>query len=289
MRGIRRRYGRPVYRARFIPAHAGNSTASQGSASRSAVHPRACGEFSRAISSAILASGSSPRMRGIRRPDQWTATDARFIPAHAGNSQPPDLSCQRQTVHPRACGEFGTIKISDLANDGSSPRMRGIPAVGRLDHPRRRFIPAHAGNSVLAMPGVRGIPVHPRACGEFALGLSDELIADGSSPRMRGILAVSGDSCVVTRFIPAHAGNSTLVPGTKTATAVHPRACGEFDRAPIVIRSADGSSPRMRGIPHRRLQRDRHRRFIPAHAGNSASGRFRRGWRPVHPRACGEF
>ena len=140
-------------------------------------------------------------------------------------------------VHPRACGEQG--------------RAPGLPLVGVTC----RFIPAHAGNSVGSECGDERIraTVHPRACGEQA---RQEL---------------EPNRCAARRFIPAHAGNSLFellhgearfIPGDRGTdwlrlaggTTVHPRACGE--QAFAVFRGQAYS----------------HERFIPAHAGNSASG-----------------
>ena len=90
-----------------------------------------------------------------------------------------------------------------------------------------RFIPAHAGNTLLIVPSEGICAVHPRACGEH-LDVFKEKRADiGSSPRMRGTPV--GDDCFVMphRFIPAHAGNTPGTHNKGTGKAVHPRACGE--------------------------------------------------------------
>jgi len=73
-------------RPRFIPADAGNTSRMDTSASRTAVHPRGCGEhhIQRLLDRPV--GGSSPRMRGT----QWIwvrgVSTARFIPADAGNT-----------------------------------------------------------------------------------------------------------------------------------------------------------------------------------------------------------
>ena len=69
---------------------------------------------------------------------------------------------------------------------------------------------------------------------------------------------------------------------------VHPRVCGEqfADRLPPI--SLPGSSPRVRGTVSSSRWPSASRRFIPACAGNSRSGRCSWRSRPVHPRVCGE-
>ena len=132
--------------------------------------------------------------------------------------------------------------------------------------------------------------VHPRVCGELNSTPSICAARTGSSPRVRG-----------TR------GAKSSPPTWRT---VHPRVCGELVWVDALRAEPDGSSPRVRGTlqvvqfahvpphgssPRVRGTRDfpvaqgRRRRFIPACAGNSASGV--RWARPsaVHPRVCGEL
>ena len=156
-------------RGRFIPAHAGNSSA----------------HFYRLESIPAHAgnscqTGSSPRMRGT----EGTMTSRR--------------PCQLP-VHPRACGEQGNCGSSGSAGSprmrgtgfaaghdrtvGSSPRMRGT-----VEYASDRFIPAHAGNRSY---GDTDESVHPRACGEQPLSE----------------LPVPAHAGIHHRFIPAHAGN----------------------------------------------------------------------------------
>ena len=49
----------------------------------------------------------------------------------------------------------------------------------------------------------------------------------GSSPRLRGTDDNINDGQIITRFIPAPAGNGHLMAFDATITPVHPRACGE--------------------------------------------------------------
>ena len=188
--------------------------------------------------------------------------------------------------------------------------MRGTrePAGGREE--QGRIIPRMRGTRSCTASGSPAVPDHPRACGELASRLSRTPSASGSSPRMRGTRGHR--ECVAhrIRIIPAHAGNSLTRRRSLQASTDHPRACGE-----LVARIASGdlfigSSPRMRGTPCRGERLYRHRRIIPAHAGNSPRRRYGVGsWSEssprmrgtpwytapggrrvrIHPRACGEL
>ena len=93
---------------------------------------------------------------------------------------------------------------------------------------------------------------------------------------------------MITRFIPARAGNTPTTREPSKQSAVHPRACGEHTGASLYIVYESGSSPRVRGTlpgPDRGIDEQR---FIPARAGNTLDTTpWHRKW-TVHPRACGE-
>ena len=106
---------------------------------------------------------------------------------------------------------------------------------------------------------------------------------------MRGTRVSRPLSWASLRIIPAHAGNSRPYGQDRADSADHPRACGELPKRRDIHVSCDGSSPRMRGTPHRRECVGRLRRIIPAHAGNSQLILVSRRIRSDHPRACGEL
>ena len=89
------------------------------------------------------------------------------------------------------------------------------------------------------------------------------------------------------RIIPAHAGQTWIIPPNTCSSSDHPRACGANSNKGSATVSASGSSPRMRGkhecSPSRHLQR----RIIPAHAGQTEGRALADSWNADHPRACG--
>ena len=134
--------------SRFIPAHAGNTLASFNWTTASAVHPRTRGEHPPASQPASGGGGSSPHTRGTRHRDVEQLQIARFIPAHAGNTAAPPWWYRSEPVHPRTRGEHnGVIELPTL-HTGSSPHTRGTQIIKPLGGQFRRFIPAHAGNTL---------------------------------------------------------------------------------------------------------------------------------------------
>ena len=148
-RGIRGPKPENVEKARFIPAHAGNTTGSSNGPRRTQVHPRSRGEYSSQHFGSCKWIGSSPLTRGIPSFLKAIFLELRFIPAHAGNTIKPLPIRRMSWVHPRSRGEYPVRSDLPQSRAGSSPLTRGIRmfTASRID--RNGFIPAHAGNTAL--------------------------------------------------------------------------------------------------------------------------------------------
>src|SRR5690606_12220659 len=72
------------------------------------------------------------------------------------------------------------------------------------------------------------------------------------------------------------------------SSSVHPRSRGEHHSTHASDLYQGGSSPLTRGTLQHVLDEGRHRRFIPAHAGNTQGYADGHGTTPVHPRSRGE-
>ena len=91
MRGKRGNLGRQDLRRGLIPAHAGKTAAVRLRATRTAAHPRACGENSGRVPATKASEGSSPRMRGKPRRLAGRRRPRGLIPAHAGKTAGGEL------------------------------------------------------------------------------------------------------------------------------------------------------------------------------------------------------
>ena len=155
---------------------------------------------------------------------------------------------------------------------GSSPPTRGTLIIVVGFRKIRRFIPAHAGNTMTFWGVRRRLPVHPRPRGEHLRSRKNSPLLFGSSPPTRGTPAGKYNPICWTRFIPAHAGNTTITILITIPCSVHPRPRGEH---PIIDTRAyrpSGSSPPTRGTPPHARSIPILSRFIPAHAGNTIIG-----------------
>ena len=208
MRGKLYQFRHPSEHLRIIPAHAGQTAFGNASAYAGPDHPRACGANVVAVMANEVVPGSSPRMRGKPRSVSHVSAPGRIIPAHAGQT----LLCFSRPVpgsdHPRACGANGTTKRLPITLTGSSPRMRGKPAVFAIAEDTERIIPAHAGQTSTLPRLAHLIADHPRACGANGVWGTFNIRGHGSSPRMRGKHRLSVRHWWMNRIIPAHAGQT---------------------------------------------------------------------------------
>ena len=247
MRGTLKALLQALLVERFIPAYAGNTASDALFLLASTVHPRVCGEHERRLCGYLTTVGSSPRMRGTRPFFYSVRRRRRFIPAYAGNTRSCGPLHSRFPVHPRVCGEHMFVHASSALRRGSSPRMRGTLLSAHDGTEADRFIPAYAGNTVkMKRPGA-GATVHPRVCGEHDVHALFRQHCLGSSPRMRGTLAVEILCLAAHRFIPAYAGNTSPPRFSRRRRSVHPRVCGEHPAKIARQLARPGSSPRMRG------------------------------------------
>ena len=165
--------------------------------------------------------------------------------------------------------------------------MRGKQGGGILMQIPSRIIPAHAGQTRRWHSDADSQSDHPRACGANLLKRIEKGSDFGSSPRMRGKLAVHRVIVASTRIIPAHAGQTSGHPAWSVPGTDHPRACGANAQWSFGRRLQVGSSPRMRGKLGVTSESTAQQRIIPAHAGQTATTAKPCGIRSDHPRACG--
>ena len=208
-------------------------------------------------------------MRGTPLRMPWLFYTERIIPAYAGNTRHRLSRRDAPWDHPRVCGEHAQASKHWPVRWGSSPRMRGTHQVCRRRCNLTGIIPAYAGNTQSMKSGIGHDGDHPRVCGEHTSLLVSSMFIWGSSPRMRGTLALATTPCVCRGIIPAYAGNTARTRHHQGIPWDHPRVCGEHQERGHTVRPSTGSSPRMRGTPFRGFRRHVEAGIIPAYAGNT--------------------
>ncbi len=175
-------------KTRFIPAGAGNTTASVQVQNPVSVYPRWRGEH----------AGQS----------MWYERDRRFIPAGAGNTGCLKVPRDIPPVYPRWRGEHEAKQSNTVIITGLSPLARGT--LRNLTRARSlfRFIPAGAGNTNGYDRLLYRNSVYPRWRGEHFGQKEAPVSHAGLSPLARGTRWHSRNGLKSIRFIPAGAGNT---------------------------------------------------------------------------------
>ena len=125
-------------------------------------------------------------------------------------------------------------------------------------------------------------------CGEKGLPVSVAPRYQGSPPRVRGKVSLSGTKSSSTRITPACAGKSQIQRGVLYTAEDHPRVCGEKTLRIDVFDASVGSPPRVRGKVHRVSVFVHDHGITPACAGKSIASPFSFTLLQDHPRVCGE-
>ena len=232
--------------------------------------------------------GSSPRVRGKHDLITTQKLLGHLIPARAGKTRSGPPPGSGRTAHPRVCGENVGDRARLCGVLGSSPRVRGKQGHSGNERSDPGLIPACAGKTPRApCPGYPD-RAHPRACGENVVCSAMSFGFPGSSPRVRGKPHRQRQPPDEAGLIPARAGKTGGSVCRSASQAAHPRACGENVVCSAMSFGFPGSSPRVRGKPHRQRQPPDEAGLIPARAGKTGGSVCRSASQAAHPRACGE-
>ena len=156
----------------------------------------------------MVGEGSSPRMRGALIVITSIELVERIIPAYAGSTSTTTDGTSCRWDHPRVCGEHAFRIYATANRSGSSPRMRGALLFLKIDAHKAGIIPAYAGSTRGSAYRTQGQWDHPRVCGEHTTLRRTPVSPSGSSPRMRGALAILPRSLPLFGIIPAYAGST---------------------------------------------------------------------------------
>ena len=173
-------------------------------------------------------------------------------------------------------------------DDGSPPRVWGMPCSSAPPAVAGRFTPTRVGNALARRTSAPVPPVHPHACGECLAELADLPVAQGSPPRVWGMQQLHPNRILDPRFTPTRVGNASPQEIQITSSSVHPHACGECVLPWRAMSWANGSPPRVWGMRKMARRNTPSRRFTPTRVGNAIWLTVSVTLTAVHPHACGE-
>ena len=234
-----------------------------------AVDPRSRGGDGQVCQFVGCAGGRSPLTRGRRRFAGNRQSQIGSIPAHAGETSTPKWRCVSNEVDPRSRG--GDDSFSGLPVDmlGRSPLTRGRHLRSLRAGSHLRSIPAHAGETLDSFLCRHRSGVDPRSRGGDGAWNCDCWANWGRSPLTRGRRFAGFQQIGHIGSIPAHAGETNGRMSLSCHHTVDPRSRGGDINNLARRQTGSGRSPLTRGRRWHFSPCPRHRRSIPAHAGET--------------------
>ena len=276
-----------MYRARSIPAWAGETSSGLNMCAMWSVYPRVGGGNSSIGRGIKRATGLSPRGRGKLHSRRYRSPLARSIPAWAGETSSGLNMCAMWSVYPRV-GGGNSVEVSTLpSSDGLSPRGRGKLAGITIAPLCCGSIPAWAGETCECAAACAPIRVYPRVGGGNSRRRKSLSAMAGLSPRGRGKLPKKALAGTSGGSIPAWAGETCKEGHSLAHKRVYPRVGGGNGRDGAQSGIRRGLSPRGRGKPEYGGDILLLCGSIPAWAGETYSRREGRRLAPVYPRVGG--
>jgi hypothetical protein len=275
---------------------------------RGALYRRARDRYTLGISPARAGSTA-----GVRRWCGRRQTDG-ISPARAGSTRSSPERSGSRWDQPRACGEHIIHMLSELAELGSPPRVRGAPGAAARCGAVDGINPARAGSTqprpTPATPsrdqpraGGEHVSEHPRARvppgsiprgrgaragGEHTFAAVPWCQAQGSAPRERGARCEDRPPHLVDGISPARAGSTRTGRVAVAGAWDQPRASGEHHSDRRTDLFGSGSAPRERGAHRGDSVRAHDARISPARAGSTQRRQCPGARCTDQPRASGE-
>ena len=258
---------------RFTPTRVGTTRCRGRFPPGPAVHPHACGDNRATATTCCGILGSPPRVWGQPVDEIAHQLHARFTPTRVGTTPPGCSTAVARPVHPHACGDNGGHAAASNDVVGSPPRVWGQPLVaGRVDRPER-FTPTRVGTTGSALARGGCPAVHPHACGDNGTGRTRSRTRSGSPPRVWGQLLGRTAQELGGRFTPTRVGTTSTPTVRSRCCAVHPHACGDNEREPVLVHRVGGSPPRVWGQLSGVDRYAGEGRFTPTRVGTTAARR----------------
>ncbi len=208
MRGTPRLLDIDLDVSRITPACAGNTSYPDATVCSTSDHPRLCGEHLVRYLEVAENDGSPPPVRGTLRGPPRSPQRHRITPACAGNTILTFIGIHCFWDHPRLCGEHWYPIPVYSPISGSPPPVRGTQPEENQDINMCRITPACAGNTLCGHQRRRGLPDHPRLCGEHDCRPCAAKRPRGSPPPVRGTRMNKARCSCQCRITPACAGNT---------------------------------------------------------------------------------
>ena len=191
---------------------------------------------------------TTPRVRGLPAREQRSLGGRRYNPACAGTTPAARLLLKVAGIQPRVYGDYSDSLLCCGNLLDTTPRVRGLHMFRRYAVLGRRYNPACAGTTSVAVIALTPLPIQPRVCGDYLWHDSSHYPLADTTPRVRGLQRLPRAPCMVTRYNPACAGTTIDGSPSRAYLAIQPRVCGDYHKDGARARRGRDTTPRVRGL-----------------------------------------
>ena len=250
-------------------------------------HLRVCGADLPPVIGSVVLDGSSPRVRSRRACGRSVAAGIGIISACAEQTLCSFPPAPVMWDHLRVCGADWHTTYNDVRRLGSSPRVRSRPPSTRSREHALGIISACAEQT--SIKSIEGVDVwdHLRVCGADAFDGLDDVVREGSSPRVRS-RHHQGHRKRQTAGIISACAEQTHADNTGICwPRDHLRVCGADCTSLLNTVSSSGSSPRVRSRLLQKFRVHGVSGIISACAEQTPTPCMKPTWNTDHLRVCG--
>ena len=110
--------------------------------------------------------------------------------------------------HPHVCGKYLVHLQTYQRYEGSPPRMWEVPGKDRWETLEQGITPTYVGSTFSKAMEYTITRDHPHVCGKYAEMAINDLINEGSPPRMWEVLSFQGSVFAYHRITPTYVGST---------------------------------------------------------------------------------
>ena len=234
--------------SRYNPACAGTTLRISSRIDFKSIQPRVCGDYKTVGIKCCATADTTPRVRGLPLYAEHIDIANRYNPACAGTTCHDGRLRHQLAIQPRVCGDYMSTPSKVQRSIDTTPRVRGLHIVEKVDDRVRRYNPACAGTTHGPTIQRAGAAIQPRVCGDYQSPSCHAVCMSDTTPRVRGLLSVVEVILNSYRYNPACAGTTLSILYYHRMRTIQPRVCGDYIIDSGKVGHIRDTTPRVRGL-----------------------------------------
>ena len=191
-------------------------------------HPHVCGDYGELTTLGMRVLGSPPRVWGLLIGQCRLLAASGITPTCVGTTSSIRRVNSVIRDHPHVCGDYSVHRVLFTVVLGSPPRVWGLPDDSLCSVSDEGITPTCVGTTP-APPRPPPTPWdHPHVCGDYQTTTTPSREAQGSPPRVWGLLLDDGDVLVASGITPTCVGTTCSHTSGDPGSGDHPHVCGDY-------------------------------------------------------------